>query len=145
MIPALLQRLKDSSGASPASMVLIIPVLVLIVELTVLGGRVAGAQGEVQSAARQASREASFAKGPGSAGSVSQTVAAASLSNAGFTCNSPSVSVGGATDFVPGGQVEVEVGCVVDLSDLSTLPLPSVTLTIERSAIEPIDPYRVVE
>ena len=138
------RALRDSSGAGVVSMVIMIPVVVLIVELAVLGGRVAGARSEIQSAARQSSREASFAAGPGSASGLASAVATASLANASFQCNSPSVIVGGSTNFVAGGQVDVQVGCTVPLGDLTNLPVPG-SLNITRSAVEPIDPFRVVE
>ncbi len=134
----------DSKGAGVVSMLLLIPAIVLLVELAVLGGRLAGARGEVQSAARQAAREASLAAGPASAPSLASAVAASSLGNAGFRCNSPTVAVGGSTNFVAGGRVEVSVTCVVPLADLSSLPAPG-QVTISRSAVEPIDPYRVVD
>lgn len=141
---ALRRRLADVTGAGVVSMLILIPVLMLLVELAVLGGRLAGARGEVQSAARQAAREASFAAGPASAPGLASAVAAGSLGNAAFRCNSPSVVVGGSTDFVAGGQIEVEVSCVVPLSDLSSLSVPG-QVTITRSAVEPIDPYRAVD
>ncbi len=144
MTGCLTKRLRDSSGAGVVSMVLMIPVLILIVELAVLGGRLAGAEGEIQSTARQASREASFAAGPGSALGLANIVAGDSLNNASFRCNGPAVILTGNTDFVAGGQVEVQVSCAVPLGDLTNLPVPG-SVDIIRTAIEPIDPYRVID
>lgn len=131
-------------GAAAITTVLLIPVLLLLVELAVFGGRVAGARAEVQSAARQAARDASFAAGPGSAPGIASATASSSLGNAVFQCNSPSVSLSGSTNFVPGGLVGVDVSCTVPFSDLSSLPVPGV-LVVSGSAVEPIDPYRVVD
>ena len=150
-VSQIIDRFKSCVGAGAASMILTIPIVFLVVELAVFGGRVAGARGEVQSAARQAAREASFAAGPATAGGLASTVANASLSNVKvgatdglFQCVSPTVGLGGATNFVAGGQVEVDVTCTVPFSDLTTLPVPGV-LVVQRSAIEPIDPFRVIE
>ncbi len=143
-VRAWLTRFRGSTGAGVVSMVLMIPALVLIVELAVLGGRVAGARGEIQSAARQSAREASFASGPGSALGLANTVAGASLGNASFQCNAPAVIITGNTDFVAGGQVEVQVSCTVPLGDLTNLPVPG-SVDIIRTAVEPIDPYRVID
>ncbi len=43
-----------------------------------------------------------------------------------------------------GGQIEIEVSCRVDLSDLDLLGAPG-SIVITESAVEPVDRYRVVD
>ena len=47
----------------------------------------------------------------------------------------------GDTDFRPGGAVEVTLSCVVDLSDLTGLGVPT-SATFDSTFSEPVDVYR---
>ena len=136
---------KSAKGAGAVSMILIIPAVVLFVELAMFGGRLAGAHGEIQSAARQSAREASFAAGPGSAQGLAEDVADLTLVNASFRCISPTTTLLGSGNFVAGGTVEIQVSCLVSFDDLTRLPIPGGGVTVRRSAVEPIDPFRVIE
>lgn len=147
-VPSLASRMRDDSGAALATYLILFPVLVMFVELIVLGGRVAATGADIQSAAREAARAGTLAAGPGSLPSVISGPVSVGLAGKGFRCQSPSVTVGAATNFVaegqPGGQVEVVVTCTVQLSDLDLLSIPG-SITIRRSAVEPIDTYRAVD
>jgi Flp pilus assembly protein TadG len=123
--------------------VLLLPVMVAFAELIVIGGRVAVTKADVQSAAREAARQASIASGPGTADNVINDAVAVALADKGFRCQSPSVNLGSSTLFIRGGRVEVVVTCTVQLSDIALLTAPG-TVTVTGSAIEPIDQYRVI-
>lgn len=117
------------------------PIMVLFIELIVVGGRVASTQADVQSAAREAARQASLANDFGTASARANDVGLGALEDKGYRCESPSVSLGG--NFEAGGIVKVEVRCTVRLNDLGFLPVPG-SHTVVRTALEPIDTYRVV-
>lgn len=138
------QRRAGERGMAVVEYVLLFPVLVLILELIVVGGRVAATHADVQSAAREAARQASLAAGPSSAAGVIGPTADASLAAKGASCRSNTTRFGAGTDYVQGGAVEVEVTCVVSLSDIDLLKVPG-TVTVTRTAVEPIEKYRVVE
>lgn len=131
-------------GNALITFLLLAPALVMFLELIVLGGRVAATKADVQSASREAARQASIAAGPGSAATVIGPVASTALTGKGVRCQSHTVALGPVTDYVQGGAVEVVVTCEVNLSDLDLLGLPG-SLTMEASSLEPIEQYRVIE
>lgn len=137
-------RYDDERGGTLVSFVLLLPILVVFLELTVLGGRIATTQADVNAAAREAARDASIAQGLGSAGSVIDDAVDRALAGKGFRCQNRSESFGPKTNFVAGGRVEVIVTCTVNLSDLGFLGAPG-SFDVEARAVEPVDRYRVVE
>lgn len=136
-------RWRDERGASVVSFVLLLPLVIMFIELIVVGGRLAVTEADIQSAARQAARQASVASGPSSAGSVIDDAVAVGLAGKGFRCQNPTASLGSSTVFWRGGQVEVVVTCTVRLSDLALVTAPG-TVTVSATATEPIDQYRVI-
>ncbi|MEP1122625.1 MAG: TadE family protein [Ilumatobacter sp.] len=142
--PTRRRRCDDERGDSLVSFVLLMPILVVFLELIVLGGRVATTQADVNSAAREAARDASVAQGLDSAGSVIDDAVDRALAGKGFRCRNRTESFGDKTNFVADGRVEVVVTCTVDLSDLGFLGTPG-SIDVEARAVEPVDRYRVVE
>jgi Flp pilus assembly protein TadG len=127
-------------GSAAAELVLVTPVLILMLLFAVAVGRLVQARLEVDSAAEQAARAASLARNPAAAAAEAVSVAQAALASQDINCSPVNVSPD-TTDFVPGGQVSVQVSCTVHLSDLSLLHVPgSQTLTSTLSS--PIDVYR---
>jgi hypothetical protein len=137
-------RAGDDRGAAVIEYVMLLPIFVMFIELIVLGGRVAATHADIQSAAREAARQASLASGPGSAAGVIGPTVDTALADKGVACQSHTTRFGAGTNFVPGGTVEVEVTCVVSFADLDLLSAPG-SMRITRSAVEPIELYRVVE
>jgi Flp pilus assembly protein TadG len=141
-------RWRGDGGATLVTFLLLFPILIVFAELIVLGGRVAATRADVQSAAREGARQASIASGPAAVPSVMADAADTALADQGYRCQSHSVQVGPGTNFVAegtaGGQVEIVVSCTVLLSDLDLLSVPG-SITITRSAVEPIDTYRAVD
>ncbi len=123
---------------------LLFPILVMVMELVVVGGRLAVVTADVQSAAREAARQASIAANGGSAAGLVRPVAATSLEDRGIECESFEARLGGDTDFVAGGHVSTFVACTVRLSDLGLFLTPPATVRITKTAREPIDTYRIV-
>ena len=121
-------------------MVIVVPVVMLLLELGIAGGRHAQAQSLADTAAFSAARAASLAADPAQAETAAADAAAASLADAGSACTSWSVSPElGA--FQPGGSVSVDVTCQVSFSDITLLPLPG-SIAVTGHAVSPIDEYR---
>lgn len=130
-------------GSSVVPFLILVPILVIAVELIVVGGRLAVTRADVQSAAREAARQASLAAGPLTAEKAIDHAVATALADKGFRCQSPSVDLGGGTRFRRGGRVETVVTCTVQLSDIGLLSAPG-SVTVTATALEPIDRYRVI-
>lgn len=134
---------SQESGMSLVGVLILFPALVMSLELIILGGRVAAARADVQSAAREAARQASLANDFGTASSRADTVSSGALQGKGFQCQTHNTSLAG-TDFVAGGVVKVEVRCTVRFSDLDALNIFPGTTVISRVALEPIDKFRAI-
>ena len=102
-------------GSAAAELVLVTPFLVLLLLLAVAAGRLVQARLDVDSAAQQAARAASLARTPAAASAQATQVAQAALAGQSVTCD-PAVITPDTGDFVPGGQVTVQVTCTVHLS-----------------------------
>jgi Flp pilus assembly protein TadG len=133
---------KGEEGSASLELAILTPVLLLIVLLTVAGGRFASARSQVREAARDAARAASLQRTPAAATTAAHTAAQAAFDRADLTCRHTGAVVdavfGGAGI---GGQVHVTVTCQVRLSDLSPLPLPGST-TVTADADSVLDTYR---
>ena len=111
------------------------------VALVVFAGRVAQAEGDVQSAAQEAARAATLVGTPGRADTVARQVAADNLTTSGVACTgSPLVEVD-ISDFTPGGYVTVTVTCTANFADIVYLNVPG-SRDFESTATEIIDVYR---
>jgi len=131
---------RRDDGSAAVELVLITPLLVLVWLLIVAGGRMVQARIEVDSAARQAARAASIAGDPATAASDASAAAQAALASQHLTCGNLAVTAD-TSDFIPGGQVTVQVSCTVSLSGLSLLHLPGAE-TLSSHFASPIDVYR---
>lgn len=127
-------------GGATVELTLLTPLLLVFLLLIVALGRFANTRADVDAAARDAARAASFARNTGSAQADAQTAAAATLREGGVDCRSMTVSVD-YTNFRPGGTVAVDVSCSVDLADVSLLRLPG-TKTMAARFVSVIDLYR---
>jgi Flp pilus assembly protein TadG len=121
-------------------MVIVVPVVMMLLELGVAGGRHAQAQSLADSAAYGAARAASLASNAGQAQTDANNAAQASLTHAGAACTSWTVSPD-LSDFQHGGSVTVKVSCQVSFGDITLLPLPG-TVTVSGTAVSPVDQYR---
>jgi Flp pilus assembly protein TadG len=135
--------MRDERGSAAVEIVLLTPVLVVLLLFVVAVGRLAGARGDVEAAARDAARAASIARGPDSARSDGEEAARRRLEEGGVECRSLNVRVV-ADDFAPGGAVTAALTCTVDLSQLTLLGVPGAK-TVSATFREPIDAYRMVQ
>lgn len=138
-------RLRGDSGSGVVSILLLFPSMVLFVELIVLGGRIASTTADVQAAAREAARQATLANTDGAARAAVRPTALGFLREADSLCLVPSTDTQITPSFTQGGLVEVEVQCIVTIADLGLVPGVPGSVTITRSAVEPIDTYRAVD
>ena len=134
-------RLTGDDGFSTLELVLITPFLLAFVLLVVGFGRVTHGRQEVQHAAAAAARAASLADTPGRAQTAAQQEAAADLAQAGISCQSPSPPTVDTSQFYAGGQVQVTISCVTNLSDLTVVGFPG-HKTLTASATVPLEQYR---
>lgn len=130
-------RRHDERGSMAVEVVILAPVLMLFAMLVVAGGRYVGVQGDVEAAARDAARAASFEDTRGEAEQAARSVIGASL-------DAPGCSVGFSSDWRPDGTVSVQVRCPVPYDDLGLLGLPG-HVTVEAESHVRLDPYRSLE
>ena len=136
----------DEQGGAAVELTLVAPVLILLLILVVELGRFGVARGDVDGAARDASRAASLRRSPSAARTAAAQAAEASLRTRGVTCRGgPRVNLAlGPGGFTPGGWVSVDVACTVELSELSLLRVPG-TRTLSARSVAALDTYRGVE
>ena len=137
---------SNEQGGAAVELTLVAPVLLLLLLLVVEFGRFGVARGDLDGAARDASRAASLRRSAGAARPAATRAAEAALRERGVTCRgSPQVDLSlGPGGFTPGGWVAVEVACTVELSELSLLRLPG-TKTMRARSVAALDTYRGVE
>ena len=116
--------------------VVLVPVLVMLMMLVVAFGRHVSAEGDVQSAAREAVRAATLTRSGPDALLAAQAGASASVP-ASMDC--APVTLDGA--FVAGGTLTATVECSVSWADLGMIGL-SGTTTVSGSSSAPLDLYR---
>jgi len=134
-------NVRSDTGSVTTEMAVVMAVFfATFMLLPVYAGRVAQAEGEVQSAAQEAARAATLTGDPGTADSVARQVAASNLQAAGVSCSTFTVGVD-VSDFVPGGYVTVNISCVADFGDVTSLGVPG-SRTFYGQATEIIDQYR---
>ena len=131
---------RRSRGAAALELVLVAPVLFILLDFAVLGGRLVESQSQVDDSAHAAARAASLQRTVTGAALAARTVATDTLPQRGATCSALDVQVDTAA-FHPGGVVSVTVRCDVSLGDLSWLPLPA-SRSIEGTATSAVDLYR---
>lgn len=136
---------RHERGAMAVELVIVVPLLMLILAITVGGGRMWYARSTVQQIAGSAARAATLAREPASAHAAAQEVIRADLAAAALPC------VGGAAVMVDvagfsaavgqPASVGVRIGCTVPLADLLVPGWPGV-VTVEGAATSPLDRYR---
>ena len=136
--------LSDERGESGVGLLIVAPAIGMLILMSVMGGRIGGAQTAVEAAAGVAAREATLARSSGQAHANARASAQMTLEQADFTCTSQSVSLDAAAlNNAPGipGSVTATITCAVPLSDLG-LPVAPGTWTITAQAKSPVDTYR---
>lgn len=116
--------------------VVLVPALLMIMLLIVALGRYVSAEGDAQSAAREAVRAATLERDPVSALAAAQAAAVASTPSS-LTCEPARLD--GA--FVAGGTVSVTLECEISWSDMGFIGLSS-TAGVTATSSAPLDAYR---
>ena len=134
---------EGERGSASVELVLMTPLLVGLLLFVVGLGRLAGANGDVESAARDAARAASNERSPGHAEQSGIDAATATLSDRGIECSNLSVHVD-SSQFRADGFVTATVTCLVGLQDLTMIGFPG-TSTLSAEFTAPVDRYRGVD
>lgn len=117
--------------------VFMIPVLFMFCLLVVAGGRFVSARADIEAAARDGARAASFERDTDAARQAARSAVDAQLDPF-WNCRPANVALG---DFRAGGVVDVEVECDVPVSDLALIGLGG-TVTLRVTSSAPLDTYR---
>ncbi|WP_207929001.1 TadE/TadG family type IV pilus assembly protein [Actinomadura sp. 6K520] len=119
------------------------PGLLLLLALLIGIGRTQHAHQAVEAAARDAARQASITRDPGSAAAQASGSARAALQREGLRCTPVTTLDTSGMQRPVGTQAAVtaQVNCQLPLSDLLIPGLPGET-TIRARFSSPIDPYR---
>ncbi|RJQ77680.1 pilus assembly protein [Pseudonocardiaceae bacterium YIM PH 21723] len=140
-----MKQLEDDEGAVTVEVaVWLLPIVILGLLLWAFG-RLELAHSAVQHVTISAARQASIARTPGEARTQATAVAQRVLAEQHARCSSTSVTVDTSGFSAPPGQpatVRVEVTCVLDVSDLISVPGLPGSKTITDSFSSPLDPYR---
>jgi uncharacterized membrane protein len=132
----------DQRGAAAVELTLLVPALLLVLGLSVAGGRLWFARTTVNEAAQTAARAASLARSPDAAASAGRDAGLQSLATAGLYCSSTSVAVNAASVCQPERpRPSRRRCCVVDFSDVF---LPSWPGSMQLTGHGPtaLDTYR---
>ena len=121
--------------------VIMFPFIVGCVALVTFAGRLAQAEGNVQSAAQEAARAATLTGNPDAAETTARQVALSNLAAARMACADGAEVMVDISNFVPGGYVAVTVTCNARFSDVSWLAVPG-SRAFTSTATEVIDVYR---
>lgn len=138
-------QLRSDDGGAVVSFIILASTMVLFIEMIVLGGRIASTTSDVQAAAREAARQATLANTESAARNAVRPTALGFLQEVDSWCLVPSTDTQITPAFVQGGEVSVEVQCVVSIADLGLVPGVPGSVTLRRTAVEPIDTYRAVD
>ena len=134
------RRGAGDNGGVTVELVLLTPVLLAFLALMVLFGRIAEAGGQVEGAARDASRAASLERSTASAAAAAHRAAETNLAGQRVTCRDLQVVLD-TGNWRPGGSVRAEVRCAADLSGLGLTGIPG-SKTLTGSSVSPLEQYR---
>jgi Flp pilus assembly protein TadG len=143
LIRRILRNERGDVDDMPALAILLIGIVVPLIGIVVFMGRYGMADNSIQSAASAAARDASLSRTEADA--VPHATSAADTALAGnVNCSTLDVSIEGNglhTALGQTGTVSATVRCTINTSDLS-FPLIPGSMTITKTAVSPVDPYR---
>jgi len=133
-------RPGGDAGFAAVELAIMSTFLVVMLLLVVGLGRASHGRALIEQAGSAAARAAALTNAPGAASVEAEQAAASTLAQAGMACGQLQVSVDTGA-FRPGGYVDVDLSCTVDLSGLALAGMPgSVTLT--TTSRSPLETYR---
>jgi Flp pilus assembly protein TadG len=131
---------RDRGAFAALELVILVPFIIVMMLLIVGFGRVERGRQLVDQAAQAASRAASLSINPNAAQTAAEQAAKQTLSDAGLSCASMTVTID-TRMFYAGGQVSAHLECEADLSGLAMAGVPgSVALTADSTS--PLEKYR---
>jgi len=133
----LLARRRGDRGSMAVEVVLLTPVLLMFTLLVVAGGRYVSVRGDIEAAARDAARAASYERSVSAAQTAAQDAARASLDNGTDCLVPPPVVDTGSEPMI----VTVSLDCSVSYDGLGLIGL-SGTLPVNAESKAPLDTYR---
>lgn len=131
-------RIRHERGSMSVEVVLMVPILVMFTMLVLACGRYVSVRADIDAAARDAARAASFERSESAARSAALAAANASDVNDSFSSCSVAAING---DFAAGGVVNVSVRCQVTNKGLGLVGLFG-SRDFEADSSAPIDQYR---
>ncbi len=137
-------RCRDEQGSAAVEITLVAPILALFILVVIFGGRLVLARQAVQTAAFDAARAASLARTQPEARTAAARIAASTLANQKLPCTTTHVDADTTGFNKPVGTpatVAVRVVCEVSVADLG-LPGIASTVTVEETAVSPLDSFR---
>jgi hypothetical protein len=139
---AVVARLADDQGTISTELAVLAGFwIVAFFGLVVLAGRVAQAEGTVQSAAHEGARSATLTGDPATATRVATDVVTSNLERSGVACaNGAEIDIA-TSDFQPGSYVTVTVTCTATFHDVTGIGVPG-SKAFTATATEIIDVYR---
>ena len=131
---------RDERGSMTLELVIVTPILVTLLMFMVGLGRISHAREQVNIAAREAARSASFERTPAAAKAAGAAAANAQLDGAGLSCQTKTVQVD-VSEHHAGGRDVAVVTCVASMVNLGRANLgPSKTVTAK--AVVPLERFR---
>jgi Flp pilus assembly protein TadG len=130
----------NERGSASAELVICTPILILVAVVALAIGRLVLQQSQVVDVARDAAEAASIWPTGSAAQTAALTTASYELVHDNLRCIDQQIDVDTA-DLAPGGQVSVQVTCVVELSNDGLPGLPA-TVTLHAAAVAPVEEYR---
>ena len=127
-------------GSVALELVLLTPLVLVLIVFVAFCGRLTRAEAIVRDAAAAGARAASLRQQPSTARADATAAVLINLAGHTSTCPAPTVSVD-TSSLRPGGQVSVEVRCVVPLRDLALLGVPG-SRTVTARSVEVVDAWR---
>lgn len=128
-------------GSSVVGLVILTPMMAMLLFFVVAAGRLGVIESKLTSAARSAARAASQTQTVSTAQAAATTTAEANLDYSKMGCHSgPQVRVL-ELDLRPGGQVHIQVSCVVRLSDLTVPGMPGSRI-VSADSVSVVDRFR---
>jgi hypothetical protein len=127
-------------GSVALELVLLTPLVLVLIVFVAFCGRLTRAEAIVRDAAAAGARAASLRQQPFTARADATAAVLSNLVGHSSTCPAPTVTVD-TSSLRPGGQVSVEVRCVVPLRDLALLGVPG-SRTVTARSVEVVDAWR---
>lgn len=139
-----MRELSKEDGSSTLELAIVGGVFIMLLTVSIAGGRIALAGQSVEVAAAEAARQASLARSEGAARNQALHVARRILNEQGLACSDVSINVD-TTQFgrTIGREASVtaSVDCKVNLRDVAVPGLPG-SRTVSATARSAIDTYR---